>query len=418
LPVRRPFGKKAAVARLPFIDWVRGFAVVAMVLWHTGDAWLSPGLRDGQGWLFLRFVGGLAAPSFLFLAGAAAGLSARPGLALDARQKALRASLGRGLEIVLIGYLLRYQTWMIDAAAIRQLGAARAWLPLGLGYGALVVATRKLDVDGRKAVLWALGGLALCVAGYAQVESVAPGRLRRLLQVDVLQAIGMSLVLLALLERGFGLLQKARWLLLLGFAVALATEPLARLLPGPLPGPLAGYLGKWAPPPGQPAAALFPLFPWFAYACFGAAVGLTFRRGRDHAERLVVAFSVGGAALAMVTSEAHVWVRDLMASAPWLVSPLRLAFRIGIVLALFLVGHLWASRSRGRVLLDYGRASLRVYWAHMLFAYGILGRSLHKSTSYLGWLAFATLLLAAMWGLAQLGKRRPPPRVQGAAPAK
>ncbi len=412
MPGGRPFGKKAAVQRLPFIDWVRGFAVVAMVLWHTGDAWLSPGLRDGQGWLFLRFVGGLAAPSFLFLAGAAAGLSARSGLEPAARHKALRGSVARGLEIVLIGYLLRYQTWLIDAAAIRQLGAARAWIPLGVGYAALVMATRRLAVDPRRALQWALAGVVLCVAGYLQVESVAPGRLRRLLQVDVLQAIGMSLLLLALLERAIGLLQRPAWLVLLGLVIAVATDPLAALLPGPLPGPIAGYLGKWTPPPGQPPAALFPLFPWFGYACFGAAVGALLRRAREDAERLVLGFAVAGAALALLTSEAHPWLRALMASEPWLVSPLRVAFRIGIVMALFVVGHVWASGSRGRLLLDYGRASLRVYWAHMLFAYGILGRALHKSSSYAGWLGFAALLLAAMWGLAQLGKRRDGPRVR------
>jgi uncharacterized membrane protein len=400
------------VSRLPFIDWVRGFAVVAMVLWHTGDAWLSPGLRDGQGWMFLRFVGGLAAPGFLLLAGVGAGLSARAPATPELRTKALRASLGRGLEIVLIGYLLRYQTWMIDAAAIRQLWAARAWLPVGLGYAALVLATRKLEPAPRKALSWALGGVALLAIGYLQVDDVAPGRLRKLLQVDVLQAIGMSLVLLALLERGLSLLQKPALLLALGVVVACATEPLSRVLPGPLPNALAGYLGKWTPAPGQPAASTFPLFPWFAYACFGAAVGWLLRTQRAHAERLVMALSVGGAALAMVTSEAHHVLQDLFAREPWLVHPFRVAFRVGIVLALFLVGHVWAGGRRGRALLDYGQASLRVYWAHMLFAYGILGRALQKSSSYVVWLGWVLVLLAAMWGLAQLGRRSEKPQVR------
>src|SRR5688572_5748168 len=81
------------VARLPFIDWVRGFAVVAMVLWHTADGWLTPGLRDGQGWALLRFVGGLAAPTFLFLAGAGAALATREIADPDKRARALRTSL-------------------------------------------------------------------------------------------------------------------------------------------------------------------------------------------------------------------------------------------------------------------------------------------------------------------------------------
>jgi uncharacterized membrane protein len=400
------------VARLPFIDWVRGFAVVAMVLWHTGDAWLRPGLHDGQGWLFLRFVGGLAAPSFLFLAGVGAGLAAKGGATPEQRRKAWLGSLGRGLEIVLIGYLLRYQTWLIDAAAIRQLWAARAWLPVGLGYGALVLAARKLESAPRAAFYWALGGVVLVAAGYLQVESVAPGRLRKLLQVDVLQAIGMSLVLLTLLERGLSLLQKPRWLLALGLAVACATVPLGSLMPGPLPGWLAGYLAQWAPPPGQPPASRFPLFPWFAYACFGAAVGWLLRVQRQHAERLVLLLAVGGAALAMITSEGHPLIQDLIALQPWTVAPLRVAFRVGIVLALFVVGHVWASGTRGRVLLDFGKTSLRVYWAHMLFAYGLLGRALQQSSSYAMWAGWVLVLLAGMWGLAQLGTRPATARVR------
>jgi uncharacterized membrane protein len=114
------------VARLPFLDWVRGFAVVAMVLWHTGDAWLDEASREGQGWLLLRFIGGLAAPGFLLLAGTGAALSAKPTSDPAARSRAFVKSAARGLEIVIIGYLLRYQAWMVDAGAHRSKACSRS----------------------------------------------------------------------------------------------------------------------------------------------------------------------------------------------------------------------------------------------------------------------------------------------------
>jgi len=395
------------VARLPFIDWVRGFAVVAMVLWHTGDGWISPSLRVGQGWLFLRFVGGLAAPSFLFLAGVGAALSVRTQADPVKRARAFRGSLARGLEILIIGYLLRFQTWMIDAAAITQLGAARAFLPLGVGYALLYYSVKGLDDRPRRAFGLIAFSLVLVVVGLVQVESVAKGRLLRLLQVDVLQAIGTSLVLLAILERRFRFLTRPRLALGLGIFIACGTHLMWTHLPGPLPHALAGFLGKYTPPAGAPPSSLFPLFPWFAYACLGAAVGSVLREARADSENKVVQLALSGACLALVSSEAHPYLHNLFALEPWTVHPVRIAFRVGIVLTLFLVGWIWADGARGRVLLDYGRTSLRIYWAHMLVAYGVLGRALQKQLSYAEWLGYVACVLLAMWFLSRLKAPKP-----------
>jgi uncharacterized membrane protein len=408
------------VSRLPFIDWVRGVAVVAMVVWHTADGWLRPGLRAGEGWVFLRFFGGLAAPSFLFLAGMSAALAVRPAMRIegtDAAQdvhRALRGAIGRGLEVALFGYLLRFQTWMVDAAEIRNLGHIHVWLPIGLGYATLWWSVNQLEPRARHAALGAVVGLGLCVLGFVQVEGVAPGRLGRLLQVDVLQAIGTSLVLLALLEQGLGLLQKPVLATVLGVAVAAATIPLSERLPGPLPSALAAYLGKWPSPQGVPAAALFPLFPWFAYACLGAALGSLLRTRRADPHGLLLLIAPCGAALALVTSESHPFMGNLHAAVPWLVSVSRVAYRVGIIAVLLLLGHVWTSANLGRIVLAYGKASLRVYWVHLLFAYGILGRSLQRKTSFAEWALWLLPLFVAMWALAKMGGKSPSKR---AAPA-
>lgn len=396
---------KRRVQRLPFVDWARGFAVVAMVLWHTGDGWLRPGLKAGEGFFFLRFIGGLAAPSFLMLAGVAAALAARPRSDAEQARQAFRGSFARGFEVWVLGYALRLQTWVIDAAALKNLGTYRAWLPLLTGYGCWVWAARTVTNKPRRAVAFALAGLALIVLALVQVEGVAPGRLLRLLQVDVLQAIGASLMLLALFERCGALLQRPLWLLALGLAVALATEPLSHLLPGSLPVPVAAYLGRFPAAQGAPNPALFPLFPWFAYALFGATFGAYLRLYPARAERTVVSGLLLGALLALCTSEGHRAVRALLNGVPFIVPLMRTTFRVGMVLVLLGLGYAFPRSFSARRLVDVGRASLRIYWVHLLFAYGIFARPLHAKLDYTSWLALALPLLVAMWGLSQLRGR-------------
>lgn len=396
--------------RLPFVDWARGFAVVAMVLWHTGDGWLRPALKAGEGFFFLRFVGGLAAPSFLMLAGVAAALAARPNADPERRRQVFRSSAARGFEVLLLGYALRLQTWVVDAGALQNLGTYRAWLPLLFGYGLLLFAARALAKDPKRCLRLALAGAVLVLVALFQVESVAAGRFLRLLQVDVLQAIGGSLMLLALFERGFGLLQRPPWLLALGLLVALVTEPLASQLPGVLPVPIAAYLGRFPAAQGAPNPALFPLFPWLAYALLGAAFGACLRLYPQRVERTVVLGLLGGAMLAMLTSEAHRFVRVVLHDIPLCVPLLRAGFRVGIVLVLMGIGYAFPGGRSAQVVLDFGRASLRIYWVHLIFAYGILARSLHAKLGYASYLGLAFALLVAMWGLSRIGgsgKRAP-----------
>lgn len=372
--------------------------MIAMVVWHTADGWLHTWARTGQSWSTLRFVGGLAAPSFILLAGAGVALAARP----DRGPKPLIVSLARGLEILLIGYALRLQTWLIDAAAITNLHLVRGWLPIVLGYALLFLSLRAVDKQPGRAKHLALAGALSALVGLSQVPWLAPNRLPRLLQVDVLQAIGASLVLLALFERAWRLLQRPALTLVLGIAVATLTDPLATLLPGVLPVPVAAYLGKFAPAWGAPAPALFPLFPWFSYACFGAAYGTWLRTRGDRDEAFIVHAGLGGALLALITSEAHHPVQHLIGQVPWLVQPLRVAFRVGLVLVLLLAGWLWTHGRRGRLMIAYGRASLRVYWAHLLVAYGVLGSPWQKQLAMGEWAVRLVLLLGAMWLLTQL----------------
>ena len=180
------------------------------------------------------------------------------------------------------------------------------------------------------------------------------------------------------------------------------------VLPGLLPVPLAAYFGKFAPGPGQPTPSLFPLLPWFAYACFGAAFGARLRAS-SASDAVIVHAALIGALVALLTSEAHGFVQRAMAAHTWSVPPLRVAFRSGLVSVLLLSGWLWTQGRRGRVLVAYGQASLRIYWAHLMVAYGVLGAPWYKRLALGEWAARVVLLLAFMWLLSQLRTRAPLP---------
>jgi uncharacterized membrane protein len=94
---------------------MRGFAVLCMVVHHTFDSFLATGLKDSAWARGFRFMGGMAAPAFLFLAGLA--------VALTLEKAALRGSsttrasvlsgVRRGLGIVALAYVFRVQEWAL-----------------------------------------------------------------------------------------------------------------------------------------------------------------------------------------------------------------------------------------------------------------------------------------------------------------
>jgi uncharacterized membrane protein len=55
--------------RLPFLDWMRGLAVLVMIQCHAFNSFARMDVRDGGAYIFSQFVGGMAAPLFLFMAG-------------------------------------------------------------------------------------------------------------------------------------------------------------------------------------------------------------------------------------------------------------------------------------------------------------------------------------------------------------
>lgn len=394
-----------ASQRLAFVDAQRGLAVVFMLWMHTGDGWLRPELKHTWGYAVIRSLGGLAAPMFLLLVGVSLGLAwGRAGTATEAeRAAAQRTELARGLQIVLLGYALRLQMWMLDGGGFQLADGWLCALPLAAAYAGGYAALGAYARGASRSALGLLAGATgAALVGLTLVVQLIPERMGSLLRVDVLQAIGVSIALLALLRTP---LARAPWLgVLLGVAVALLTPAMRAWVPGPLPAALAGYLAHWDAPPGRPSPTLFPLFPWAAYALIGTAAGalLAAAEHRRQLGRAMVWLSAGAAALALLACEPLPSGHSIVAAWPGLTPAVRVIYRIGVALVL---GGLcfWLCEQRTRastLLVTLGRASLFVYWVHLQFAFGTVAKPISKQLDFGAWAIGLCALTAAMTLLA------------------
>lgn len=301
--------------RQPWLDWMRGLAVVLMVLAHIVDAWTRDADRDRTAYYWITFLGGLAAPAFLYLAGLGSALSGAAKLARGtSRAEVCRGLVMRGLTIFGLAFLFRFQGFV-----------------LGIGS----------PVD--------------------------------LLKVDVLNVMGPALVAAAVLWGAAGS-AAARVVLAVGATIAIAMiAPLVRtaLWVDALPAPLQWYL---RPTPGH---TNFTLLPWAGFVCAGLATGVCLATVRDARgeRRLQLAL----AALAVTATAGAYWAALQPTIYPpgrstfWGASPTFFFVRLGLVTAL--LPACWALRGLmparlGAGLATLGAASLFVYWVHVELVYG------------------------------------------------
>jgi uncharacterized membrane protein len=280
------------------IDWMRGIAVLCMIEHHTFDAFLRADLHGTPADRAFRWLGGLAAPSFLFLAGLAMVLllERQAARGVPVEEAALRGAR-RGAEILFGAYLFRFQEW-------------------AFAFGASPASD--------------------------------------LLQIDVLNCIGLALIAVAL---AWWLTRRA--LVFAGIAAALvALTPLLWSTHFThLPPHLADYLN------GAPPRALFPLFPWIAHAFAGAAAGIALARSRNEA-RLMLLFAGLALGAWLLPQPAH-W-----SDAAPAVFLLRDGLALALLAACWLADRALPASSAQGPLLVMGRHSLIVYWVHVELVYG------------------------------------------------
>jgi len=351
-------------SRLAYIDWMRGLACVLMFQTHCYDSWLGVGERHSKFFTWSQLGGTFPAPLFLFLAGISFALVTGKLVQknLPPRQIA-RATILRGAEILGFGLLFRLQEYLI----------AWGWAPLS-----------------------------------------------DLLRVDVLNTIGVSMMLMGLVcwlvlsirrEKS-----SAAALVLTSAGTAALISLLTPLLwtswnPQWLPWPLRSYINGGhnlgVPPPG-----LFPIFPWTGFAFAGLSVGFILQ-SQWARKRETQMFSLAGC-VGLVFVEAARWLdaqpRQLYAIYDyWHTSPNFFLIRVGMLLMILSASYAWCrwvigQRRAGQwgfsPLIQLGQASLLVYWVHLEFVYGrfsILPKHIQSiRTASLGLLTiFLAMLLLA-----------------------
>jgi len=306
--------------RRAYIDWLRGIAVLCMIEWHVVDAWTSAPARASAVWPAAGWIGGWAAPLFLFLAGVAvpfaiAGHAARG----KSEGRATWLVALRGWEVFGIAHLFRLQSFLFNLNA-----------PLASLFAA-----------------------------------------------DILNILGLGLAITAWLTgraRRGGLAGRIAWLLVPAIVV-MALTPMAASWQWPAS--LPSWLESYIRPNGL---GLFRLFPSVAFVPLGAFIGLVLAGARDERVHLRLAIVGGASAVAgYVLGELRIaaWM-------PWTSVWAWPIWQFGVMTfalwASWAVMKAWTSPAADRVwspILVLGRTSLFVYWVHVELAYGVWSLPLH-----------------------------------------
>jgi uncharacterized membrane protein len=348
-------------SRLAYIDWMRGLACVLMFQTHCYDSWLGGAARQSRFFMYSQLGGTFPAPLFLFLAGISFALVTDKLLQKNlAPAQIARTTICRGAEIFAFGLLFRLQEYII----------AWGWAP-------------KSD----------------------------------LLRVDILNTIGLSMMLMGVvcwLVLSISSTHRKLALVLSACATALVISLLTPLLwtawrPRWLPWPLESYIDG-VHNLGTPQAWLFPIFPWTAFAFAGLAVGSILQGPWTQSRQIKTFLSLGAAGVVLIELsrwlDARPWqiypVYDY-----WHTSPNFFLVRVGMLMVILTVSYVWCRWVVGKwlvapwgfsPLIQLGQASLLVYWVHIEFVYGRFSilpkRSVGIGTATAGLLAITLAMLA------------------------
>jgi len=302
---------------------MRGLAIVIMIQTHTFNSFARMDLRDGGPYLLSQFVGGMAAPLFLFMSGMTLafqmdGLERRE----PDRWRRWLVSLGRGGYILAIAFAFRLTNWV-------------ASLP------------------------------------HADAHDIT--------KVDILNCMGVGLMALSV-AAVFDTKVRARFAAAAGFAIAVAA-PLVSALPwNHVPSLVREYLAP-ASDPGH-----FGFFPYAAYIGFGLAAGAIVKSAAaDRFERLIEWSLLIGVVLVFAGQYFSNFPYSLYSNASfWIDSPALTVIRAGISLLLMAGAYLWTEYCVGpgwSWVQCLGRNSLMVYWVHFSLVYGYPAERLQRVLS-------------------------------------
>jgi uncharacterized membrane protein len=323
-----------AKSRLAYIDWMLGLACVLMFQTHCYDSWLSPLARQTRFFIYSQLGGTFPAPLFLFLAGISFALVTEKLWQKDVPAAQIAGTtIRRGGEIFVYGLLFRLQEYVVSWG----------WAPR----------SDLLRVDVLNTI-----GLSMMLMGVVCWLVLAVRRGRRTRMAFILTAAGTAL-LISLLTPPLWTTWRPTW------------------LPWPIESYVDGVHNLGVPQPG-----IFPVFPWTAFAFAGLAVGFILQsqwaRGRE--ARAFFSMGVAGCVLIEFARWLDAQPRQLYAVYDyWHTSPSFFLIRVGMLLVILSAAYAWCRWGIGKwgagqwgfsPLIQLGQASLLVYWVHIEFVYG------------------------------------------------
>lgn len=301
---------KLSPNRLSWLDWMRGIGALIMLQGHVFHSFLRNDLRGSGPYLISQFVGGMPPALFLFLLG------------------------------VTYAFLMDSQT---------RKGVA--------GWGRVSAAVK------RSGYLFAA---AFAFRFQLWIVSVDKSPWTDLLRVDILNVMGLSLLVLAPMA-ALQTTERIRLCAILGAAIAAAAPLVSGIDWSGVPVFLKGYL---APDPLS-----FGIFPWASFVAFGLSVGSILRSVKpEETAQAMQWFGWGGIAL---TFTAWVMSNNPMTLYPsvdyWLNSPGLIFVKLGVILILMAFAWAWnlgIASEKWSLVRQFGMTSLLVYWVHVELVYG------------------------------------------------
>jgi uncharacterized membrane protein len=296
--------------RLPYLDWLRGLAAITMLQGHVFHSFLRKDLRQGGAYQLSQFAGGMPPAIFLFLLGVTFAflMDSQERKGVPAGRRVL-ASMRRSGYIFAVAFLFRLQLWVVS-----------------------------IDISP-----WT-----------------------DLFRVDVLNVMGLSLLLLSVMAV-FRTVERIRLCAILGVAIAIASPIVSGLDWSGVPGFVRFYF--------IPDHLNFGIFPWAAFVAFGMSAGSIVRRLRsDEVMPAMQWFGWGGLALAFgCWSVSGMGLSIYPNSDFWLNSPSLIMIKLGVILMLLAFSYVWnlqIAPERWNWVRQFGLTSLLVYWVHVELVYG------------------------------------------------
>ncbi len=320
---------------------MRGLAVLLMIQCHTFNSFARADVREDGAYTFSQFIGGMAAPLFLFMS----------------------------------GMTLAFQ---MDRLERREPDPIRRW----------------------KAALWR-GGYILGIA-YAFrisnfVASLPHPDPNEIIKVDILNCMGLGMAALSVgaILKGK---QRARFAAGAGLGIALAAPLVAGLPWEHAPGLVRDYIAP------STSRGFFGFFPCAAYIGFGLAAGTVVKQtALDRFDRLMQWSVLIGLALVFAGQYlANIPYSIYRHSNFWSDSPTLIVIRAGISLLLMTGAYLWTEYCAGERwswIQCLGRNSLMVYWVHLMLVYGDIIKPAKRALTIRQTTAAAAGVTALMVGL-------------------